>query len=243
MSWGAEATLISRLDGQAYYDDVLNITWLTDANAAAGSAFDDGASSTDGAMTWDNAVAWASSLEIAGVRGWRLPTLQPVNEINFNSDISNPSNISNNGSTDLGAGATGYGWRSANGSIANEYGWMFYGNLNGLGYWEPNGGGSLYSRNVQSGWGPQTTGPFQNLQNNFYVDYWTGLQLDSSRAWDFNLNRGGQGNWYKTDDSFAWAVHDGDLGASPVPLPTTLFLLAPAFGGLGFLRRRATIQI
>jgi len=74
----ANAALLSRLSGQAYYDDVANITWLTNANAGAGSTFDNGFSGTDGAMTWANANNWATSLNIGGVTGWRLPTtVQP----------------------------------------------------------------------------------------------------------------------------------------------------------------------
>lgn len=61
----------------AYYDTRLNITWLANMNAGAGSAFDNGASTTDGRMTWGNAVAWAASglMEFGG--GWRLPTINP----------------------------------------------------------------------------------------------------------------------------------------------------------------------
>lgn len=69
------AALISRLGGLAYYDTVLDITWLADANAGAGSIYDDGASSTDGRMTWASANAWAASLNIAGITGWRLPNM------------------------------------------------------------------------------------------------------------------------------------------------------------------------
>lgn len=61
----ADATLISRISGQAYYDDVADLTWLADANAA-------------GAMNWVNANNWAANLDIDGVTGWRLPTtMQP----------------------------------------------------------------------------------------------------------------------------------------------------------------------
>jgi len=63
----------------AYYDPNLDITWLADANAGAGSAFDDGFSTTDGKMTWANANAWAAGLSIGGVSGWRLPSAD-VNE-------------------------------------------------------------------------------------------------------------------------------------------------------------------
>jgi len=70
----AQASLISRLGGAAVYDTDLNITWLADANAGAGSTFDNGHSNTDGAMTWANANAWAASLTVGGFNDWRLPT-------------------------------------------------------------------------------------------------------------------------------------------------------------------------
>src|SRR3989344_3850600 len=67
-----ETTLQGRdLDGnlstfEAYYDTVLNITWLANANYAGT------------AMTWANANTWASGLNINGVTGWRLPTVSPI---------------------------------------------------------------------------------------------------------------------------------------------------------------------
>lgn len=74
----ANAALIERLGGLAYYDDVADLTWLADASAGAGSIFDNGNNTSDGAMTWENANAWAADLNVAGVTGWRLPvTLQP----------------------------------------------------------------------------------------------------------------------------------------------------------------------
>lgn len=65
-----EATLLARdldRDGQAdaYYDTVLNVTWLRDANAS-------------GVADWGSARNWASQLVIGGQSGWRLPiTAQP----------------------------------------------------------------------------------------------------------------------------------------------------------------------
>jgi len=65
LSTSANAALVERLGGLAYYDDVANLTWLADANAAGG-------------MTWVDANAWAAGLNVGGVDGWRLPTtLQP----------------------------------------------------------------------------------------------------------------------------------------------------------------------
>jgi len=59
----------------AFYDTTLHITWLADANAGAGGAYDDGPNTTDGRMTWNSAMSWASSLDVYGVTGWRLPTM------------------------------------------------------------------------------------------------------------------------------------------------------------------------
>ena len=70
----ANSALVSRLDGQAVYDTDLKITWLANANAGAGSAFDDGVFSYDGYMSWENANAWAARLEVGGFTDWRLPT-------------------------------------------------------------------------------------------------------------------------------------------------------------------------
>ena len=73
LSTSANAALISRLGGQAYYDDVSDLTWLADANYAQTSGYD-----ADGRMTWDTANTWAEGLDVAGVTGWRLAdTIQP----------------------------------------------------------------------------------------------------------------------------------------------------------------------
>lgn len=59
---------------EAYYDAKTNLTWLANANAAAGSTFDNGSSITDGKMSWPNAKDWVASLNVNGITGWRLPT-------------------------------------------------------------------------------------------------------------------------------------------------------------------------
>ena len=69
----ADATLISRLGGQAYYDDVADLSWLADANNVQTTGI-----TQDGLLSWNQATAWAAGLEVAGVTGWRLPdTLLP----------------------------------------------------------------------------------------------------------------------------------------------------------------------
>lgn len=52
------------------YDDVLDITWLQDANWVQTSGFD-----SDGLMTWNEAVAWAEGLVFGDYDDWRLPSV------------------------------------------------------------------------------------------------------------------------------------------------------------------------
>ena len=47
--------------------------------------------------------------------------------------------------------------------------------------------------------------------------YWSGLKLNASLAWRFYFNIGLQFNRDKSNTLFAWAVYDGDVGASVVP--------------------------
>lgn len=114
--------LTPRLGGDALYDDVLDITWLSNAKLAltnqfgltlSTTAFDDTANTvvSTGRMTWDNANAWIAAMNGAnhlGFNDWRLPTLRPIN-----STTSTPGSFntveSNNGTTDLGYGATDMG--------------------------------------------------------------------------------------------------------------------------------------
>jgi hypothetical protein len=109
-----------------YYDTALDITWLRNWNASAGSSFDNGSSTTDGRMTWSNAVAWANALTVGAFDGWRLPMVGPSNGT---FDYA----FSNNGSTDGGTAKTGTGW-----GTASEYGHMFYVTLGNKGFCTPN---------------------------------------------------------------------------------------------------------
>jgi opacity protein-like surface antigen len=52
----AQAALLSRLSGAAYYDDVLNITWRADANLADTNRFGVAGIASAGRMSWDTAL-------------------------------------------------------------------------------------------------------------------------------------------------------------------------------------------
>ena len=62
LSTSANAALLERLGGLAYYDDVADLTWLADANASGTT------------MDWATANNWAAGLTVGGKDGWRLAT-------------------------------------------------------------------------------------------------------------------------------------------------------------------------
>jgi len=82
----AQATLVDRGNGMIY-DDILDVTWLQDANYAKTSGYD-----ADGEMNWATANAWAEQLVHKGYNNWRLPTISPVNGLSFNYVLSRVGN-------------------------------------------------------------------------------------------------------------------------------------------------------
>lgn len=62
LAYAAVLPLESRLGGLAYYDPNLDMTWAANAEI-------------NGLNTWDNQAAWVASLNIGGITGWRLPSV------------------------------------------------------------------------------------------------------------------------------------------------------------------------
>jgi hypothetical protein len=228
LSTSAHAALVERLGGLAYYDDVLDITWLADANYARTSGFDD-----DGRMTWDQAMHWAENLVFQGYDDWRVPTLFPVDGAVLSAD-----RFSTNGTTDFGYGATGLGWVNSSGAIASEMGWMYYANLGNLGRCSP-GNNSVCLE--PPNFGLKNVGPFVGIAD---APYWTNQNYNDSSAWVFEFAGGSQGPISKnaTDPNYAWAVRDGDVGLAPIPIPAAVYLFGSALAGLGMLRPKRTKQ-
>jgi len=75
-------SLQPRLGGLAYYDDMADLTWLSDANYAQTSGYD-----ADGIMTWQQSMDWVASLTVGGASGWRLAIT--VDEGNDGSTYTN----------------------------------------------------------------------------------------------------------------------------------------------------------
>lgn len=70
----ANAALLERLGGLAYYDDVADLTWLADANAMDGAGpFNDGMVSLDEAKLWVSQHQVFNPDTLSFVTGWRLP--------------------------------------------------------------------------------------------------------------------------------------------------------------------------
>jgi hypothetical protein len=228
LSGAAQAALHDRGSG-LIFDDVLNITWLADANYAKTSNYD-----ADGRMTWANAVTWADTLVYHdSVRNvdygdWRLPTMVDTGSPGCNFAYSG---------TDCG-----YNVQTVSGStVYSELAHMYYNNLGFKGYFSPTGtyqsdfgifGNGIYG-GERDGLGPN--GAIVNLQS--YV-YWSGTEYapNSGGAWYFYTNYGYQDAFYKNVDYYAWAVRPGDVAA--VPEADTWAMLLAGLGLVGVAARR-----
>lgn len=228
IAFNASAALIDRGNG-LIYDDVLDVTWLADANYARTSGF-----SADGRMSWNAATEWVENLSYQGYADWRLPrTLQPDPSCEFN-DALGGMNLS-------------YGF----GCLGSELGHMFHVNLGG----QPGGGldsatnadalALLVNVAPAAYWSSTVLEAYQDYAWLFLL--WNGDQdynaVEESEHWYLALQPDGSYD-YLDFGLFAWAVRDGDVttppGGGSVPLPSSLLLLGSAVAGLMTCRHRSS---
>lgn len=222
----AEAALFDRGAG-LIYDDVLNVTWLQDANYAKTSGYD-----ADGLMDWVSAKTWAGNLVYHdSVRNvdysdWRLAKNTPVNGSNANWNYS----FSVGGYTDVGFNIT---------SVNSELAYMYYENLGLAGYYSPSGitQTNFFGKNgvVQT-----DVGLVKNLTA---YSYWSAAEfaLYPGNGWYFSTYQGNQNGSSNPGAQFlAWAVRDGDVAA--VPVPGAIWLFGSGLFGLLGLKRRVKMS-
>lgn len=232
LSGPAQAALHDRGSGLVY-DDVLNVTWLQDANYGAGSIYDDiginGGTAIDGRMTWQNAMNWTANLSYYdSVRkvtydDWRLPSINPVNGTSYNY-----SGSAYDGSVDFGYNIT---------NPNSELAYMFYVNLGNSGYFTTTGSVSgcfIDSSNTCL----KNTGPFVNLQPFVYWSSNDDYASDASVVADFRMDEGYQSLISKDNSVCAWAVRNGDVGIAAVPEASTWVMLLVGLGLVGAAARR-----
>jgi hypothetical protein len=195
----------------AYYDTILDITWLADAGYAQTSGYDD-----DNRMTWDEAQIWIGTLNAStylGVTNWRLPQV-------FDSGPAG---------CDFSYGGTDCGWNAD--TSTGEMASMFYDTLGNLSFFDTDG------NFLQDGNGLWNTGPFSNLPF-FYTWADTESATNAGEAWYFHLGAGTQNDTDMTLERATWAVLSGDIGASVIPIPSAIWLFTSALAGLGWLNRK-----
>lgn len=248
----ADAALYDRGNGMIY-DDVLDITWLQDANYAKTSGYD-----SDGIMTWEEANAWADQLVYGGYSDWRLTSAR----VGSAGMLGDPIDGLQAGDYSFFEGEYDNGW----GVTSSELGYMYYVNLQNLPDYfpfnsilpgrfdtDPDVIGLTNTSFVNAADGAAVS--FLNLQGAAYwyqePSYQTpGCVCTSALiAWYFDFNNGYQDHdaWRDSDleqyvlDSnwlapYSWAVRDGDV--SPVPIPAAAWLFSSALMVMIGLGRR-----
>ena len=236
LSGAAQAALHDR-GGGLVYDDVLDVTWLADANYAKTSGYD---ADADGLMNWQDALTWATNLSYYdSVRGvtwsdWRLPTVRDGGLANYSFATSG---------TDYGFNVRAVG---EDGTVHSELAYMYYVNLGFKGAYSTAGAyqsdygifgdGTDGWPRERDGLGPNNV--IVNLQSYWY---WSGTPYapdPATNAWAMYVGAGrqiyadSQGNGF-----FAWAVRPGDVAAVPEPSPAILF--GAGLAGLAVMRRRS----
>lgn len=234
----ASAALQGRnLDGnlgngyEAYFDTVLNITWLADANLAATNSFGISGYLPDGTMGWDKAQEWVSAMNASaylGYQDWRLPKVTSVVGASFPLYINSPGYNFFNGSGDLGYNISAPSSQYP-GTTASEMAYMFYVNLGNAAYVSPTG-------QYQPTGGLTNTGPFTNLKADLY---WaeTAYPGNSAAALYFSMSRGLQNADFKYSNYLAWAVRPGDVAAVPEPETYLFMFVGLAIVGLTAQRK------
>ena len=212
-SMKASATLLERApltsggtDYQAYYDDVLNITWLADPQFARTSGYD-----SDGVMSFQDATLFIASLNTSnhlGTNNWRLPAWTDTGTLGCN--FTNAYEETDCGfNVDVGTG---------------EMAHLFFETLGNLSVFD-----AIGRPRPDGTYGYLNPSPFavDLLRAYWYANEYP---LESDSALYFFFEAGVQAVALKDFDSGAWAVRDGNVAS--VPIPATAWLLCTGLASL-----------
>jgi hypothetical protein len=201
----------------AYYDPALNITWLQNTTAGAGSAYDDGKFNYDGRMTWGNAMAWASSLSYSAPgagSGWRLPTIDASGGLVCVFSLQGGTACGQNVITTPGARNYSEMAHMFQVTLGNSPAFNTSGGINPSPWLRNIGPFSTIYQDYNAVWygSPNCNSDLRNCRDDAYWSNQTDSSSGGGSAWKFLFGEGEQIGDAKYIEFFGWAVHDGDVG-------------------------------
>ena len=207
------SALIERLGGLAYYDTEANLTWLSDANYAMTSGY--AAAEANGDIH-----SLPTNIQADGTMGWEAAnTWASGLQIGGAIDWRLPTTLQPDLSCSVQDTRGSYG----DNCTGSEMGNLFYNVLGGTAGFD-----IAASQNEN-----------YYLFTNISMDYgnWSSTQAYDTGAWSFTFRSGNQRSFNTAVSNYSWAVHEGDVGA--VPVPTAVWLFGSGLIGLvGFARRK-----
>ena len=217
---------------EAWYDDVLDITWQTNANLSRTEHFGVSGIGEHGGMSGLSVKPWITAMNDSSYLGysdWRLPNTLPLNGIDYDYGPGGDVGYS------VGAPGTPYA-----GSTASEMAHLYYTTLSNPPAW-PTGCSSLPGTACLLNPGPFDFG-------DLFVPgggvFWSrnkaeGYPASGDHIFSFDVLTGYQGATpVETTNLWVWAVRDGDVISAVPEADTWALMLAGLAAGAGVLRLR-----
>ena len=206
---------------EAFYDDVLNITWWADMHMFETIDFFDNNLDVSSPSSYDNSECYYTNRNNYVYTGTSYTATSARSELN-ESDRFCVNNLVSYNSAISFIQSLSSGWRlpSLNDDIvagvnrSGELAHMFYNNLNSQ------ANSPLTTISFLDAYGNQQS--FSNYISNTTYEYW--YQTDwQGRGWVFDMNTGSQKLMGVNNVKAVWLVHDGDVGTPlGVDTPATI---------------------